>query len=209
MKTEPTQGADAVKIDIPDQLYEQYHELIKKEWHSDDVAQNVQDLIEFELRKHCVPGYELDVLTPCKSRQQLKLDINRATWTSDRLDHSIFRCNYLCIDIDNFKRFVDFDGLTASDELLKKIGRQLQSKYIGANIYRFGGDEFVVELNDGHWLPLELPERVDFKYSIVKVEVERNQHRNRFINRVIWHHLHRGIVESTREGSEIVCSVCV
>jgi diguanylate cyclase (GGDEF)-like protein len=198
-----------MKIDIPDQLYEQFHELIKDRFHSDDVAQYVQNLIESELRKHCVPGYEFDWLTNCKSHQQLELDINRATWRLDPQDRSIFKCNYLCIDIDNFKHFVDFDGLTRSDELLKEIGRLLQDKYIGANVYRFGGDEFVVELKDEHWLPLELPERINLKYTIVKVEAERNRHRNHFIHRVIMYYLHRGIVESTREGNEIVCSVQV
>jgi diguanylate cyclase (GGDEF)-like protein len=196
-----------MKIDIPDQLYEQYHELIKERFFSDDVAQHVQNLIEFELRKHCVPGYDLDTLTKCKSRYQLETDINRATWCGDRQDHSIFKCNYLCIDIDNFKRFVDVDGLTASDELLQEMGRQLQSKYGGANVYRFGGDEFVVELRDDRWLPLELPGQINLKYSIVKVEAERNQHRNHFVNRVIMYHLDRGIVESTKDGHEIICSV--
>jgi diguanylate cyclase (GGDEF)-like protein len=196
-----------MKIDIPDQLYQQYHELIKKRFLSDDVAQHVQDLIEFSLRQHCAPGYEMDALTNCKSRYQLALDISRATSGDGWQDHSIYKCSYLCIDIDNFKRVVDVDGMTASDEVLQEIGRQLQSKYPGANMYRFGGDEFVVELKDARWLPLELPEQINLKYSIVKVEAEKNQRRNSFVNRVIMYHLERGIVESKREGNEIICAV--
>ncbi|MDR3613475.1 MAG: diguanylate cyclase [Candidatus Obscuribacterales bacterium] len=198
-----------MKIDIPDQLYEQYLALIQERLFSDDVAHHVQTLIEFELRKRCVPGYEIDLLTNCKSQYQLELDISRATSGDGWKDHSIYRCNYLCIDIDNFKRIVDVDGMTASDELLQEIGRQLQSKYAGANVYRFGGDEFVVEVKDAHWLPLDLPEQINLKYSIVKVEAEKNQRRNSFVNRVIMYHLERGIVESKREGNEIICSVCV
>jgi diguanylate cyclase (GGDEF)-like protein len=196
-----------MKIEVPDLLYKQYQQLIRQRFHSEDVAAYVQQLIEFELRKYCTSGYETDGLTGCKTCYQLDWDINRATWGSSWQDRSVFKNKYLCLDIHNFKSFLDNNGLTAGDEVLKEISRQLHRKHSDANVYRFGGDEFVVELGERRHVPLQVPSGINLKYAIVKVSAQRNQHRNHYINRVIIFHLDKGIVEATQKGKEIVCEI--
>jgi diguanylate cyclase (GGDEF)-like protein len=196
-----------MKIDIPGPLYEQYQKLVKEMFCSDDVPEYIHKLIESELRRFYVPGYELDALTNCKTRYQLECDVNRATLGSSSWDHSIFRSNYLCLDIDNFKSLLDVCGLSTGDEILREIARQLHANYANANVYRFGGDEFVVQLAEERYLHLELPSEITLKHSIVKVAAERNQRRNHYVNRVIMFHLDKGIVDATREGNEIICVI--
>jgi diguanylate cyclase (GGDEF)-like protein len=194
-----------VKIDIPDPLYEEYRNLVQQRFLSDDVSEYVQQLIQVELRKHCAPGYDLDDLTKCKSRYQLQVDINKATLGSSSQDHSIFRSDYLCIDIDNFKYFLDHYGLSTGDNILRDMAKQLLALYTNENVYRFGGDEFVVHLGGKQYLPLKVPSEIKLKYSIVKVTAQRNQRRNHFANRVILFHLDKGIITAKPEGNEIIC----
>ncbi len=56
-----------------------------------------------------------------------------------------FKVACLLIDIDNFKKVNDTAGHIAGDEVLKKLGRVLNSnKREGELIARFGGEEFVM-----------------------------------------------------------------
>jgi len=193
-----------MKIEITDSLFERYRQLIKEKYYSDDVAEHVQRLIELELRKACVPGYEMDGLTGAKSRFQLEYDLNRITWGSGWDDRSIFRSKYLCLDIDNFKSYIDVHGLTAGDEVLVEIANRLRGKYPDANVYRIGGDEFVVELGDLPFMPLQLDHDVNLKYSIVDVAVQRNDQRHH-ANSVIMFNLDKGIVEASEQVTNIEC----
>lgn len=196
-----------MKIDIPDSLYDQYKRLIEERYLSDDVSEYVQQLIEIELQKSCAPGRETDAMTKCKTRYQLEQDINRATFGSSWQDHSAYTNKYVCIDIDNFKKFLDVYSLSTGDEVLQEIGSLLRADYGDANVFRFGGDEFVVQLGEEDYRPLQLAWDVTLKHSVVKVSAQRNQHRNHYINRVIMFHLDKGIVESTSAGHEIICQI--
>lgn len=196
-----------MKIEIPDSLYNQYKKLIEERYLSDDVSEYVQQLIEIELQKSCAPGRDTDPVTNCKTRYQLEHDINSAMFGSGWQDHSVYTNKYVCIDIDNFKHFMDLYGLSTGDEVLQEIGRLLRTAYGDANVYRFGGDEFVVELGEDDYRPLKLAWDVTLKYSVVKVSAQRNSRRNHYINRVIIFHLDKGIVESTPAGNEIICQI--
>jgi hypothetical protein len=44
------------------------------------------------------------------------------------------------------KGYQDFAGITAGDEARKDVTPQLREAYSQANVYRFSGDEFVIEL---------------------------------------------------------------
>ncbi len=193
-----------MKIEITDSLFEQYHQLIKDRFHSDDVGEYVERLIELELSKCCAPGYELDGLTGAKSRYQLEHDLNHALWGGGWSDRSIFRNQYLCLDIDNFKNYLDSHGLTVGDEFLVEIAEQLRQKHPNANIYRIGGDEFVVELGGLPFVPLQVDRDVNLKYSIVDVAAQRNDRRHH-ANRVIMFNLDKGIVEASEQVTNIEC----
>lgn len=196
-----------MKIDIPDSLYEEYKKVIEERYLSQDISEYVQQLIEIELQKFCVPGRETDAVTKCKTRHQLVQDVNAATFGANWQDKSIYENKFLCIDIDNFKRFLDIYGLSTGDELLEELGSLLREKYGDANVDRFGGDEFVVQLGEGNYQPLNLERDITLKHSLVKVSAKRNHRRNHYINRVIIFHLDKGIVESTADGHEIICQI--
>lgn len=52
----------------------------------------------------------------------------------------------LFFDLDGFKRINDLYGHNSGDEVLKQIGRRLNSKSLrkGSRLYRIGGDEFIL-----------------------------------------------------------------
>ena len=192
-----------MKIEIPDQLYKDFLAHIQKVYLSDNVSEHVQQLIIQYLKMRCHPGYETDNLTKCKTNNQLIHDINRATWGEGWDDHSLYQERFLCIDIDNFKHFLDIHGLTEGDEMLVEIANKLKVTYPRNSIYRFGGDEFVVILgNEGVQVP-EVHDDINLKYSVVNIVISKNQKRNHHINREIIFHLDKGIVESTPTGSFI------
>lgn len=62
----------------------------------------------------------------------------------------------LFLDLDNFKEVNDVYGHMIGDKLLKRVGQQLEEVFNEASyISRFGGDEFVVFLEDTNQLTLE------------------------------------------------------
>jgi diguanylate cyclase (GGDEF)-like protein len=193
-----------MKIEISDSLFEQYQRLVKERFTSGSVAERIERFVELELRKFCVPGYERDGLTGVKSRFQLEQDVNRALWGEGWNDISVLHNRYLCLDIDDFKSYVDIHGLTKGDEVLVEIARDLGENYPGANIYRAGGDEFVVELGGVSFNPLRLNHAVTLKYSIVNVMVQRNTRRHHAL-RVIVFYLDKGIVEASERVTNIAC----
>ena len=55
----------------------------------------------------------------------------------------------LVIDIDHFKKVNDTYGHSAGDEVLKNVARQIQQSIRSTDqLFRFGGEEFVVLLNN-------------------------------------------------------------
>jgi diguanylate cyclase (GGDEF)-like protein len=53
----------------------------------------------------------------------------------------------ILLDIDNFKRINDTEGHVVGDHVLQRVGRVLQrAKRAGAEVGRFGGEEFVVAM---------------------------------------------------------------
>lgn len=196
-----------MNIEIRDDLYDHYRDLMQTRWHMSDTNKCNNDLVESELRKQCAKGFELDPLTRCKSRFQLEFDIRDAVFQSHRTGNSIYRNSYLCIDIRNFKRFVDVHGRTASDQALIAIAAQLHSVYPNNSIYRIGGDEFVIDLGEYAVESLSPPEHVTLKYTTVQVIAERNADRNTYIAKTIYHHLEKGMVTSSIEGNKLVCEI--
>jgi diguanylate cyclase (GGDEF)-like protein len=149
-------------------------------------------------------GVQEDLLTGCKTQGQLFEDIRRATTEGWQ---EFYRSDYACLDIEDFKTYLDDTGCAAGDRVLQDIGKQLREIYSDANVYRFGGDEFVIELRGRPYSPAQTPSGISLKHSVVTVVAKKNQRRNHYVNRVIIFHLDKGIVEATPEGTEIACEI--
>lgn len=197
--------AQIMKIEIPDDLYKQFEEHARLNIGMDTVEEAVEHILVNEIRKFN-GSISLDTCTGVRSRDQLEADINRQTWPAKVNEHPVYANNFLCIDIDNLKGYMDINGLTAGDILLQEIADELVDNYGDENVYRFGADEFVVRLGDRKFAPSSKHAEM-IKHSVVQVSARMNQRRNHYINRVIVFHLDRGIIESSREGKELTCEV--
>ena len=192
-----------MQVEIEDSLYEEYQQLIRSRL-ADSVSSQLQKLILQELRSWAAPGHETDPLTGCKTRYQLVMDIGRATSVDGQV---LYKSDFACLDIDDFKTYLDYAGIAPGDAVLEAIGKQLRETYSDANVYRFGGDEFVIELKGRKYNPVKTPSGISLKYSIVRVAATKDQRRNHYINRAIVFHLDKGIVEATQKGTEVACEI--
>jgi len=193
-----------MQVEIADSLYERYQNLIKELMLAPDVPSRLQQLIENELLSWS-GGDEIDRLTGCKTRDQLVQDIRRATSSED--GRALYRSDFACLDIDDFQTYLEATGVAAGDKVLKSIGTELREIYSDANVYRFGGDEFVIELRGRTYSPAQTPGEISLKHSIVRIVAKKNWRRNHHVNRLVFFHLDKGVVEATREGTEIACEI--
>lgn len=90
-----------------------------------------------------------DALTGLPNRSYL---LERLAWLQARLQrHSMRRFAVMFIDVDRFKLVNESMGHHAGDEVLREIGRRLQSTLGDSDmIARVGGDQFAVLVNDAH-----------------------------------------------------------
>ena len=89
-----------------------------------------------------------DTLTGLPNRRLLLDRLAQAMVTSGRSER---QCALLFIDLDNFKDLNDTMGHDVGDQLLEKVANRLVTCIRqGDTVARFGGDEFVVMLEDLH-----------------------------------------------------------
>jgi diguanylate cyclase (GGDEF)-like protein len=193
-----------MQVEIADSLYKKYQHLINKLMLAPDVPSRLQQLIENELLSWSGVD-QVDRLTGCKTRNQLAEDIRRATSSED--GQAVYRNDFACLDIEDFKTYLENTGLAAGDRVLQDIGKQLREIYSDANVYRFGGDEFVIELRGRPYSPAQTPSGISLKHSVVTVVAKKNHRRNHHVNRGVIFRLDEGIVEATRAGTEIACEI--
>jgi diguanylate cyclase (GGDEF)-like protein len=194
-----------MKIDIPDMLYQSYAETVKNRPHYfGSVDESIQHLIELELRRLAAPGYGTDGLTRCKTHHQLKFDLTEALMRNSGKEPGLLSTQYLCMDIDDFRHYLCDHGPGQGDEVLVDIANQLIEKYTAADVYRFGGDEFVVHLGSREYLPIDPPSEIRLKHSIVDVVAQTTHSRFHHLHSLIMLYIHRGVVESEEPGKKIV-----
>ena len=192
-------------VEIPDDLLAALRADARARNLGDDPASLVVGFVRRHLADVCAPGFDRDGLTGLGTRQGLRVRINRATFGSSWNDRSIYRERFLCVDLDYFKKYLDVHGLSAGDVVLRRLAELLADHFGRTDVYRFGGDEFVVVLGDrASWVP-EAPTDVTVTYAVVEVALHRSQHRNHHINKWIEMHLDTGVLASNPDGTRIEC----
>jgi len=102
-----------------------------------------------------------DALTELPNRRRLLFDLERCLKASSSFEHIL-----VLLDLNGFKAFNDSFGHEAGDNLLRRVGLQLQvgARQRHATAYRLGGDEFCVlaayssEAATGAWAETALSE---------------------------------------------------
>ncbi len=85
-----------------------------------------------------------DGLTGCYNRRKLDQDLNAEIARARRYERAL---SLLMIDIDRFKDYNDVHGHVRGDELLRKmVSLFMRNVRASDNVYRYGGEEFVVLL---------------------------------------------------------------
>lgn len=96
-----------------------------------------------------------------------------------RADFRHLRSDSLCVmmfDIDNFKKYNDSYGHDVGDEVLRSFAHVLTEIFGKENIYRFGGDEFlvIIDLTIYHLNIEQMITRTNFMYENIAFEkIER------------------------------------
>lgn len=105
------------------------------------------DITDFKEREaHLAELAHYDALTRLPNRAMLE---ERLTAAIGRARRNETHCAVLFIDLDNFKEINDRRGHAAGDEILTGVADRLQRNVRGSDmVARFGGDEFVVLLED-------------------------------------------------------------
>jgi diguanylate cyclase (GGDEF)-like protein len=153
----------------------------------------------------CAPGFDRDALTGLRARAGLKARLRAATSGSSWTDTTLYQERFLCVDLDNFKSYLDPHGLAAGDVVLRGLADGLREHFGGEDVYRFGGDEFVVVLGDREaWLPAA-PTDVTLSHAIVAVAMHRNPARPHHVYEWIETHLDGAMLLASRGGSRLAC----
>lgn len=139
-----------------------------------------------------------DALTGVNNRSSFNASLEREINLSKRNARDL---SLLVIDIDHFKSVNDTHGHAAGDEVLKAVASSIQSSMRSSDLlFRYGGEEFVVILNDSDCAAAhEVAERVldsvrnrtvDYKGQILSVSVsigltclKKSDTADRFFNR--------------------------
>jgi diguanylate cyclase (GGDEF)-like protein len=96
--------------------------------------------------KHTFEMAVKDSLTGLYNRQYLDEYSKQALGRVDRYENTLV---LIFIDLDNFKYVNDYFGHSKGDEVLKKVAKIFQKTFRSYDIIvRYGGDEFIVLLED-------------------------------------------------------------
>lgn len=193
------------RIELPDELATQLREEFSGRGLRLELSSIVEELVVGHLKRSAHDGFAIDGLTKCPTIHKFRHDLHRATWGSSWGDRSMFREQYLCFDLRNFKAFLDLVSMSAGDQVLKELAGELRGSYGAEDVYRHGGDEFLVVLRGRDvWVP-PVHENVTLTFATVNVDVQRNQRRNAELNDWILQHIGAGVLAAQVNGANVEC----
>jgi GGDEF domain-containing protein len=187
-----------MEIKIDEKLLDDLISFEKSRGYFQDINTTLNNLILSELRNTGSEKYNIDSESGCRSFQLLFDVLNNNIWGKSWQDRSRFVIKLLCFDINNFKAFIDVKGLSESSIVIKEIGN-----YPSDNVFRYGGDEFVIMLDQDAKIHIPAIENIYLKYSVLNISGIRSQHRNHHILSFIKYQIQRAVFESSVDGNNI------
>ena len=116
---------------------------IHKPFHSGIVKARIKNQLDILRRNHLLEKVaHIDVLTELPNRRKWQKDLNRYQVLANDKNNNLA---IGILDVDHFKEYNDYYGHSLGDQTLLKLAQAINkemSKY-GAELYRFGGEEFV------------------------------------------------------------------
>ena len=103
------------------------------------------EIKSYKVMKHLHRMSTIDELTGCLNRNAMNLKIDSILADTDKEQHTL---GVVFADLNGLKRVNDSQGHEAGDLLLKTASIALMNSFTGNEIYRAGGDEFLVLMDD-------------------------------------------------------------
>ena len=135
---------------------------------------------------------DCDPLTELNNRHAFARHLHKSCFGNGWDDNSIYSSNFLCIDIDNFKKYNDENSLREGDVFLKKLAGKLRKDFPQKIIYRIGGDEFLIVMGTEDFIPQTIISNCSLKSSVLKVSITRIIN-NYFVEKAIFFHIEKSI----------------
>ena len=103
------------------------------------------EIKSYKMMKHLKRMSTVDELTGCLNRNAMNIRIDSILADTDKEKHSL---GVVFADLNGLKRVNDSKGHEAGDLLLKTASIALMNSFNGDEVYRAGGDEFMVLIDD-------------------------------------------------------------
>ncbi|MGN0424189.1 MAG: EAL domain-containing protein [Acetatifactor sp.] len=116
-------------------------DFIEKPYHSGRILKRIGNLIHMREYDVAVSGLETDELTGFKNRKAYFEDIAMIEHDPEK---KLQPMGILFADINGLKMLNDREGHEAGDRMIVEIAQSMRKIFTDADIYRVGGDEFVI-----------------------------------------------------------------
>ena len=164
-----------MNIEVNDNLFNSYRQYLISRNIWTDESSSINDLLSAELHRSNIPGWDKCGFTGLNTLSGLYIRIRKKHFGSGWKDVSNYCNTYEIIDIDHFRDINDNYGFHGGDEVIIDLANKLKNDYDLNNLFRIGGDEFLIILDDRKPKIYNLLYNATFTYSILELKVKRNQ----------------------------------
>ena len=116
-------------------------DFIGKPYNAKTILKRIENIVQLRACDNIISELKMDMLTGFKNRKAYYEDIAMIEQDPER---SLQPVGVIFADINGLKMTNDQEGHEAGDRLVAEIARTIRGVFVDANIYRIGGDEFVI-----------------------------------------------------------------
>jgi GGDEF domain-containing protein len=128
----------------------------------------------------------VDELTGCLTYKQLRDHLKDLFFGAGWDDRTACTCQFLCLNIRQFKHYNDQHGMERGNEALAEIGNQLVSSNL--KVYRAGGEKFLLMFEGDEVPSVPHLEELEFRQSVVRISLQRDPaHYHHFVDGILWY----------------------